>query len=106
MNKILMKLINYQITDKDISDGLSEICDKVHSSCDEECPVFEKNDGVPWTEDQSNCKCFKNGDAMLEFLREDKTDSKDSCDTCGFTHQDIDGARCISCGSMIFQKTS
>jgi len=70
MNSLLEKAISGKnINDADIEDALEEICEEVHSSCNADCPVFEKNGIVPWTEDLSNCTCFKNGSYMLEFLR-------------------------------------
>ena len=70
MNILLEKAIKSEkITKQDIEDTLYEICQAVHASCDEECPVFDKNEGIPWNDDLSNCKCFCNGKAMLEFLK-------------------------------------
>jgi len=75
MNEILIKLINRQpITDEDIAEELYEICDRVHSGCDEECPVFKKNgnkavgEDKPWEENRG-CDCFKDGKMMLKYLR-------------------------------------
>jgi len=72
MNEILTKLINgEEIKNKDICDALWDICSSVHASCDSECPVFKKNNGIPWNKDLTNCICFKNGGAMLRFLRKE-----------------------------------
>ncbi len=72
---MINKLIRGEkITDEDIENELYEICDRVHSSCDNECPVYKKNGGAltngkNWEENRG-CDCFKNGKAMLKYLRE------------------------------------
>jgi len=63
-----------EITDNDIANELYEICDRVHSSCGPDCPVFMLNDySVPDTVHDFNvnrgCDCFKDGKKMLEFIR-------------------------------------
>jgi len=63
-----------QITDVSIMYELYKICDRVHSSCDFECPVYRINGyKVPDTandfEVNRGCDCFKNGAKMLEFIR-------------------------------------
>jgi hypothetical protein len=74
MNNLLTQAIAGEpISDADIEDALYKICDDVHSSCYEACPVFEKNGGPlraekPFEENRG-CDCFKNGRAMLKFLR-------------------------------------
>jgi hypothetical protein len=44
-------------------------------------------------------------EAREDELVEDDTDDK--CDSCGepFTYKDIDGGRCLSCGTMICGKS-
>ena len=70
MNKLLKKLIvKEKVTDRNIADVLYEICEREHSSCSEECPVFEEYGEIPWNKTGENCKCFKDGKKMLEFLR-------------------------------------
>ena len=70
MNEILNKLINKEkITDTDIAVELYEICDSVHSSCDDSCPVFKKNRGIVRETGEEDCACFKSGMKMLLFLR-------------------------------------
>jgi len=74
MGKLLDSAVNgWKITDEDIADDLYEICVRVHASCGSECPVYKKNKGAvgadkPFDENRG-CDCFKNGKAMLEFLR-------------------------------------
>ncbi len=74
MNELLTKAIaKEKIEDGDIAGALFDICEREHSSCNDECPVFEKNGGAvnsnrPFKENRG-CDCFKNGPAMLEFLR-------------------------------------
>lgn len=78
MNKILEKLINDEIiTDADIADDLYDVCDRVHATCDSECPVFAVKGKVPWNGDRSNCRCFKDGLKMLNFLRASKQGKND-----------------------------
>ena len=68
MNKILEKFLNRLLIDEhNIEKYLYDICENVHASCNGSCPVFEKNGEIPWKGD--NCQCFKNGRAMLAFLR-------------------------------------
>lgn len=73
MNRLLTRAVNRElIDDADIADALVDICDRTHASCDPDCPVYEKNQGIPWDEQVDNCLCFKNGRKMLKFLREEK----------------------------------
>ena len=70
MNVLMKKLIaGSQITVKDIEYELYEICDREHASCSDACPVYEKNNGIPYNSQHTNCFCFKDGKSMLEFLR-------------------------------------
>jgi hypothetical protein len=47
---------------------LYEICDNEHATCNPACPVFAANGNhVPMT--NGNCRCFKNGFKMQEFLK-------------------------------------
>jgi hypothetical protein len=56
---------------KSICEGLAEICENVHSSCDSSCPVYEINGEIPNTgKTRHGCDCFKNGEAMLKFLQD------------------------------------
>ena len=73
MNRLLTQAVSQKpITDEDIADALSDICDQAHASCGMTCPVYEKNQGIPWDSNLENCICFKNGKAMLKFLRGEK----------------------------------
>lgn len=60
-----------KITDKDLVNELYEVCDMTHASCDSGCPVYRLNGNeAPHTEgEEYGCDCFKNGTAMLEFIR-------------------------------------
>ncbi len=71
MNEILMKLIQGQnVTDQEIQTELLEICERVHSSCDSECPVYAVNGSkIPWDKNLQNCICFKDGKAMYDFIK-------------------------------------
>lgn len=63
-----------EITDELIKEELYCICDSVHASCNNDCPVFKLNGNeVPDTaknfDINRGCDCFKDGAAMLEFIR-------------------------------------
>lgn len=64
MKTIISKLIKKEeISDEDIVKALHDICDREHASCNDDCPVYEK------LQDYRLCDCFKDGKAMLKFLR-------------------------------------
>lgn len=63
-----------EVTEDMIAYELYEICDREHSSCNSECPVFSLNgnkipDTVKDFEVNRGCDCFKDGKKMLEFIR-------------------------------------
>ena len=72
---IILKLAKGEkITDADLESELYEICDRVHSGCDSECPVYAVNGNkVPDTAKDfkvnRGCDCFKSGKNMLDFIR-------------------------------------
>jgi hypothetical protein len=73
MSELIMKLIKGQeVTEKDIIYELYEICERVHSSCNPECPVYEVGGGIPYAEDSTNCRCFKDGEKMRLQILQDK----------------------------------
>lgn len=49
--------------------ALHDICDNVHSDCDEDCPIYELTDGELPDAEGRGCDCFKDGKAMLKFIR-------------------------------------
>lgn len=64
MNTLVGKLVAKEpITENDLEDALYEICNREHAGCNNACPVFEK------LQDYRLCNCFKDGKAMLSFLR-------------------------------------
>jgi hypothetical protein len=74
MDLILKLTKGETITDADLEYELYEICDRVHSSCDSECPVYQLNGNkVPDTVNDfkinRGCDCFKSGKNMLAFIR-------------------------------------
>ena len=75
---LILKLINGEpITDADLENELYEICDRVHSGCNSDCPVYRLNGNeVPDTaknfEVNRGCDCFKSGSDMLSFIRSKK----------------------------------
>jgi len=73
MNNILIKLIKGKTpTRREIEEELYNICDSVHSSCSDDCPVYNLNHGTvnpqKSFEENRGCDCFKNGKAMFNFL--------------------------------------
>ena len=61
-----------KITERMICDELYEICDREHSSCNYDCPVYALNGyAVPHNNNDTRygCDCFKNGKAMLDFIK-------------------------------------
>jgi hypothetical protein len=73
MSSLIEKIVlKERITDKDIENELFEICDRVHSSCDESCPVYHSNGGYPVIgtpySDKYGCDCFKDGKKMRLFV--------------------------------------
>ena len=50
------------------------ICDRVHSNCDIDCPVYAMNGEAPGSdkpfEENRGCDCFKDGKKMYDFLKE------------------------------------
>jgi hypothetical protein len=85
----LMKLATTNVSRKDIAEELYEICDHVHAGCDDNCPVYRLNghsapDTAKSFEDNRGCDCFKDGEAMLQFILEhSKGDKKGAiCPDC------------------------
>ena len=74
---LIAKLATGEVpTDEDIANMLSEICENEHANCSSsDCPILKLNGGEapgsdkPFRENRG-CDCFKNGTAMLEFIRE------------------------------------
>jgi len=72
MNSLIKKLVRgVKPTEQEIQEMLYEICDNVHASCDDTCPVYEINRHEPLNPCRENlgCACFKNGKAMYDFIR-------------------------------------
>jgi len=75
MSNLIIKLAKGETaTDADLEYELFEICARVHSSCDNDCPVFLLNgssipDTVKDFETNRGCDCFKSGKSMLTFIR-------------------------------------
>lgn len=68
--ELLVKIIlKKPIEDDDITNAMYEVCDAVHASCNPECPVFAINNKIPMNENCTNCSCFKNGQAMIDYIR-------------------------------------
>ena len=58
------------LTEKQRFNLLVDICDYTHSSCSNDCPVYElNNSSVPnHTHSSYRCDCFKNGEKMYNFI--------------------------------------
>ena len=71
MSDMMYKLlVGEPVTDKDKEDELYDICEREHSSCSPECHVYALEGRIPYTEDLTECKCFKDGSKMLAYIRE------------------------------------
>jgi hypothetical protein len=59
------------VTQKDIEEALYEMCDREHAGCNPGCLVYRLNGNkIPNKEGKmSGCDCFKNGVAMLRFIK-------------------------------------
>lgn len=72
---LLLKLIaNLPVSKEEIYNELYEVCDRVHASCDDECPVYFLNghdvpDTVNNFEENRGCDTFKSGKKMYEFIQ-------------------------------------
>lgn len=67
---LILKIIEVGTVDEDdLSNHLHDICDRVHSSCDWECPVYRMNGLSVPVGLAGGCRVFKSGHEMLEFLR-------------------------------------
>lgn len=75
MSELIVKLvIGQSISNDDIATELYDICDREHSSCNENCPVYRLNgnkvpDSVNDFKVNRGCDCFKNGYNMMDFIR-------------------------------------
>jgi len=73
MDKIIDtdKEIIVTIIKENVYDELYNICGRVHSSCDSECPVFERalSDEEFDINKSNSCPYFKNGKSMFERLQ-------------------------------------
>lgn len=78
MNQVLLKKLikGETVTEDDIANELYDICDHIHSSCNAECPVFRLNGNKVLNihnfnfEVNRGCDTFKNGHAMLNFIKD------------------------------------
>lgn len=72
-DSLILKLaLGIEISDNDIRSELQEICEREHSSCNSDCPVYFINGNtVPnhIKDNRDGCDCFKDGHKMLEFIR-------------------------------------
>lgn len=64
------KDVQVTYTLQDAYDELYEICEREHSSCNTECPVYAKcvEDGEFKLDEHNPCPYFKNGRKMFERL--------------------------------------
>ena len=69
MKEILIKLVKGdKISSDDIMDALHGICEDLHASCRDGCPIYEIFKGVPY-DDRGHCPYHKNGPKMLRALQ-------------------------------------
>ena len=79
MDELLIKLAKGEkVTDELLEAGLYQVCEDVHASCNNGCPVYKLNGNkVPDTAKDfkinRGCDCFKNGREMLKFIRNHQT---------------------------------
>lgn len=68
---LLLKLITGKpITNEEIAYELYEVCDREHAHCNDACPVYAMNGNKVLNDiDKDGCDCFKNGTAMLNFIK-------------------------------------
>ena len=74
MNELLSRAIRGKtITDNVIEDTLEGICEDVHATCNNACPIYEKYGKAPGNDKpfkvNRGCDCFKNGKKMLTMIR-------------------------------------
>ena len=72
MEVIIRKLIAGEVVSElDVEDALYEMCDREHASCNSACLVYKLNGNKIPDVLKSNCgcDCFKNGCAMLIFIK-------------------------------------
>ena len=69
--ELILRIADGTTNKKDAEEILYDICDSVHSSCDSDCPVYEKNGGVPWVNGESggDCRTFRYGSKMLHYIQ-------------------------------------
>lgn len=73
--ELIEALVRGKKVDKsEITNALYEICDSVHASCHDGCPVYRLNGSKSPTDpsDLDGCSCFKNGTAMYDFIKKSK----------------------------------
>jgi hypothetical protein len=86
MDTVVLKLVlDLVVTKEEIYEKLTEICEREHSSCNSDCPIFKLNGGkalnqhnkkeTKWN-DWYGCDCFKNGKAMYDYIREHLWDKR------------------------------
>ena len=74
MELIEKLVIGLQVSRGEIEYELFEICDREHSGCNNECPVYRLNGSAvvnghkPFAENRG-CDCFKSGSRMYIFIK-------------------------------------
>ena len=70
MKELIFDCIQKGVEEMLIEEFLYETCEREHSSCNNDCPVYESNVGVPnESNSKRGCDCFKDGKKMLKFLK-------------------------------------
>ena len=65
---LIVRIANGKTTKQDAVDILCGICDDNHSSCNNNCPVYQEFGDIPWNHKGGNCKCYREGKRMLKYL--------------------------------------
>ncbi len=100
---LLFSVLTDQLSWDGIKNELYEICDSVHASCDDNCPIYRLNgDKIPNRKRaRGGCDCFKNGQAMLDFILEHGARSNSKGATCPDCGEKMIGS--ISCTKKVIE---
>lgn len=66
MDLVVKAATGQKITNKDIEQELYEICDREHSSCSDNCPVYALQNEAERNADE--CPHHKDGKSMRKFI--------------------------------------
>jgi hypothetical protein len=71
MDSFMKALVNgTPVSKEDTESFFYNICDREHSTCNSDCPVFAITNSVPnKSNSRYGCDCFKDGKAMIKYLK-------------------------------------